>query len=131
MDPGRLPAGRHDCAAGGHLPQVHTGQQQLHQGKLAPFGLHAPTCGRMPAENRAVQLGSQSHVLSPVSRALQSLLFANLRLHLLCMRQAMRLFVGEPVWTPINRPNDEHDSRKRYMTSFSAAKAVSANISAN
>lgn len=36
--------------------------------------------------------------------------------------QAMRLFVGEPVWTPINRPADEHESRKKYTESFLDAK---------
>ena len=27
----------------------------------------------------------------------------------------MRLFVGEPVWTPFNRPCDEHPSRQKYV----------------
>lgn len=31
---------------------------------------------------------------------------------------AMRLFKGEPVWTPINRPADEHMSRQRYIQRF-------------
>eukprot|EP01026_Neomeris_dumetosa_P065585 TRINITY_DN6299_c1_g1_i1.p1 TRINITY_DN6299_c1_g1~~TRINITY_DN6299_c1_g1_i1.p1 ORF type:complete len:200 (+),score=22.24 TRINITY_DN6299_c1_g1_i1:68-667(+) len=29
--------------------------------------------------------------------------------------KAMRLFVGEPIWTPYNRPQDEHPSRVRYL----------------
>ena len=36
-------------------------------------------------------------------------------------RQALRLFVGEPVWTPYNRPQDEHPSRAKYVTSFAKA----------
>ena len=32
--------------------------------------------------------------------------------------QAMRLFVGDPVWTPLNRPQDDHASRKKYMDTF-------------
>lgn len=32
--------------------------------------------------------------------------------------QAMRLFVGEPVWTPYNRPQDEMPSRKKYVDNF-------------
>ncbi|CAJ1337791.1 unnamed protein product, partial [Effrenium voratum] len=34
--------------------------------------------------------------------------------------QAMRLFKGVPVWTPINRPADEHESRQRYVQRFQA-----------
>ena len=30
----------------------------------------------------------------------------------------MRLFVGEPVWTPVNRPADNHPIRKKYMKTF-------------
>jgi len=29
--------------------------------------------------------------------------------------KAMRLFIGEPVWTPINRPADEHEARHKYV----------------
>ncbi|XP_057821453.1 acireductone dioxygenase 1 [Cryptomeria japonica] len=32
--------------------------------------------------------------------------------------KAMRLFVGEPVWTPYNRPYDEHPVRKEYIDNF-------------
>ncbi|KAL7574310.1 hypothetical protein ACA910_012552 [Epithemia clementina (nom. ined.)] len=30
----------------------------------------------------------------------------------------MRLFIGQPVWTPFNRPQEEHPSRKAYVTTF-------------
>ncbi|KAK7078315.1 1,2-dihydroxy-3-keto-5-methylthiopentene dioxygenase [Halocaridina rubra] len=29
--------------------------------------------------------------------------------------KAMRLFIGEPVWTPFNRPADDMDARKQYI----------------
>jgi 1,2-dihydroxy-3-keto-5-methylthiopentene dioxygenase len=29
--------------------------------------------------------------------------------------KALRLFVGEPVWIPINRPCDQHPSRVKYV----------------
>ena len=32
MDPHSGGARRHDCASGGHLPQVHQRYRQLHQG---------------------------------------------------------------------------------------------------
>ncbi|KAJ7564234.1 hypothetical protein O6H91_02G008700 [Diphasiastrum complanatum] len=32
--------------------------------------------------------------------------------------KAMRLFVGEPVWTPYNRPQDENQTRKEYVNHF-------------
>mmetsp|Transcript_862 Transcript_862/g.1285 ORF Transcript_862/g.1285 Transcript_862/m.1285 type:complete len:181 (+) Transcript_862:51-593(+) len=32
--------------------------------------------------------------------------------------KAMRLFVGEPVWTPHNRPMDDHPVRKNYVQQF-------------
>ena len=31
---------------------------------------------------------------------------------------AMRLFIGQPVWTPFNRPQEDHPSRKAYVSSF-------------
>ena len=37
--------------------------------------------------------------------------------------KAVRLFVGEPVWTPINRPADDHPKREQYLESF-VMKAV-------
>lgn len=35
--------------------------------------------------------------------------------------KAMRLFKGEPVWTPLNRPVDDHKVRKAYLTSLTKA----------
>jgi 1,2-dihydroxy-3-keto-5-methylthiopentene dioxygenase len=32
--------------------------------------------------------------------------------------QAMRLFIGQPVWTPFNRPQEEHKSRKFYVDNY-------------
>jgi 1,2-dihydroxy-3-keto-5-methylthiopentene dioxygenase len=29
--------------------------------------------------------------------------------------KAKRLFVGDPVWTPLNRPQEEHPQRQAYM----------------
>lgn len=29
--------------------------------------------------------------------------------------QLMRLFVGEPVWTAYNRPQEDHPARKEYI----------------
>lgn len=37
---------------------------------------------------------------------------------------AMRLFVGQPVWTPFNRPQEEHPSRKKFVRSFMEEKKV-------
>lgn len=31
---------------------------------------------------------------------------------------AMRLFKGQPVWTPFNRPQEEHESRVKYVKEF-------------
>ena len=31
---------------------------------------------------------------------------------------AMRLFKGQPVWTPFNRPCDDHPSRKNYVEEY-------------
>jgi len=32
--------------------------------------------------------------------------------------KAMRLFVGEPVWTHYNRPHDDLQARKEYLEAF-------------
>jgi len=32
--------------------------------------------------------------------------------------KAMRLFVGEPVWTPHNRPQESHPARVTYVASL-------------
>ena len=38
--------------------------------------------------------------------------------------KAMRLFVGVPVWTPLNRPQDEHASRLKYLATFGPKAAA-------
>ena len=35
--------------------------------------------------------------------------------------RVLRLFVGEPVWTAINRPADDHPSRSSYIQSISVS----------
>jgi 1,2-dihydroxy-3-keto-5-methylthiopentene dioxygenase len=37
---------------------------------------------------------------------------------------AVRLFVGEPVWTPHNRPAEEHASRAKYLLAYGSAGAA-------
>ncbi|KAJ9512572.1 hypothetical protein QJQ45_018929 [Haematococcus lacustris] len=43
---------------------------------------------------------------------------------MLQMLQAMRLFVGEPIWTPYNRPQEEHASRLKYLKQFGNPNTV-------
>lgn len=44
--------------------------------------------------------------------------------------KAMRLFVGDPIWTPYNRPHDHLPARKEYVETFvkpdGAGRAVNA-----
>ncbi|KAL6768532.1 ARD1 [Auxenochlorella protothecoides x Auxenochlorella symbiontica] len=35
--------------------------------------------------------------------------------------KALRLFIGDPVWTPLNRPQETHPSREKYTSSFPIA----------
>ena len=37
---------------------------------------------------------------------------------------AKRLFVGEPIWTPYNRPCDEMEIRKQYIESLKAVSVT-------
>eukprot|EP00934_Nitzschia_sp_Nitz4_P008170 Nitzschia sp. Nitz4//scaffold76_size158648//128423//129339//NITZ4_002566-RA/size158648-augustus-gene-0.152-mRNA-1//-1//CDS//3329557905//8160//frame0 len=39
---------------------------------------------------------------------------------------AMRLFIGQPVWTPFNRPQEDHPSRKAFVEKFITKKPVEA-----
>jgi 1,2-dihydroxy-3-keto-5-methylthiopentene dioxygenase len=34
--------------------------------------------------------------------------------------QLMRLFIGEPVWTSLNRPQEDHPARQEYVKNVSA-----------
>jgi len=43
-----------------------------------------------------------------------------------CLLQAMRLFVGVPVWTPHNRPQEQHPSRVKYLQDFAASSVAAA-----
>jgi 1,2-dihydroxy-3-keto-5-methylthiopentene dioxygenase len=38
--------------------------------------------------------------------------------------KAMRLFVGEPIWTPYNRPQEEHESRHKYLERFARGETA-------
>ncbi|GBF88850.1 1,2-dihydroxy-3-keto-5-methylthiopentene dioxygenase [Raphidocelis subcapitata] len=40
--------------------------------------------------------------------------------------KAMRLFVGAPIWTPFNRPQEEHPSRAKYLAAFGGAAVAAA-----
>lgn len=40
--------------------------------------------------------------------------------------QAMRLFVGVPVWTPHNRPQENNPSRAKYLESFGTQPVAAA-----
>ncbi|XP_074656835.1 acireductone dioxygenase-like isoform X2 [Tubulanus polymorphus] len=35
--------------------------------------------------------------------------------------KARRFFIGEPVWTPINRPADDHPARKQYIDGITSS----------
>ncbi|KAH7331472.1 hypothetical protein KP509_20G035400 [Ceratopteris richardii] len=45
--------------------------------------------------------------------------------------KAMRLFVGEPVWTPYNRPQDENPARTGYLDTFKGNDHLNHNILAH
>mmetsp|Transcript_16546 Transcript_16546/g.24819 ORF Transcript_16546/g.24819 Transcript_16546/m.24819 type:complete len:270 (-) Transcript_16546:192-1001(-) len=42
------------------------------------------------------------------------------------MIHAMRLFVGQPVWTPFNRPCDDHVSRKHFVENYMSSSESTA-----
>lgn len=35
--------------------------------------------------------------------------------------KALRFFCGDPVWTPVNRPADDHAARVDYLRKFQSA----------
>jgi 1,2-dihydroxy-3-keto-5-methylthiopentene dioxygenase len=35
---------------------------------------------------------------------------------------AMRLFIGQPIWTPFNRPQEDHPSRQKYVNELKDEK---------
>lgn len=41
-----------------------------------------------------------------------------------CYAQLMRLFLGEPVWTAYNRPQEDHPARKEYIKSLTEEVGV-------
>lgn len=45
--------------------------------------------------------------------------------------KAMRLFVGEPVWTPLNRPQEEHPSRHKYVHDFTKSTGNMSEVAAH
>ncbi|KAK1310644.1 1,2-dihydroxy-3-keto-5-methylthiopentene dioxygenase 2 [Acorus calamus] len=45
--------------------------------------------------------------------------------------KAMRLFVGEPVWTPFNRPHDDLPARKEYIENFLKKEGAGHVVAAN
>ncbi|KAH9293604.1 hypothetical protein KI387_041190 [Taxus chinensis] len=45
--------------------------------------------------------------------------------------KAMRLFVGEPVWTPYNRPQDDNPIRKGYIDNFISKDSQSSAVEAS
>lgn len=53
----------------------------------------------------------------PAAASVQAAVPKQYQCHLIVV-QAMRLFVGEPVWTPYNRPQDDMPSRKKYVDNF-------------
>ncbi len=40
--------------------------------------------------------------------------------------KSMRLFCGNPVWTPLNRPQEDHPIRSEYLSKFTAPEAPAA-----
>ncbi|XP_057489086.1 acireductone dioxygenase 2-like isoform X2 [Actinidia eriantha] len=44
--------------------------------------------------------------------------------------KAMRLFVGDPIWTPFNRPHDHLPARKEYLETFVQKEAASPAVDA-
>uniref|UniRef100_A0A804N3S1 Acireductone dioxygenase n=1 Tax=Zea mays TaxID=4577 RepID=A0A804N3S1_MAIZE len=41
----------------------------------------------------------------------------------------MRLFIGEPVWTPLNRPQEDHPARQEYVKNITSSGLLSSSSS--